>query len=825
MLAVIDFIILLLLTRYLSLRAIVSTNNLKDMKRLLLFSIVLFFLSCDVSNDNQLTIDGLKEPVEILRDKWGINHIYAKNQEDLFFAQGYASAKDRLFQFEIWRRQATGTVAEILGERELKRDIGTRLFKFRGDITEEMNHYHEDGASIITAYTDGVNAYIEEILKTPEQLPLEFKLLDITPEKWTPEVVISRHQGLLGNIGTELEVGRAVAKLGAEAVGDLYWFHPKDPEINLDPSIDQELLFDDILALYSAYRQPVKFQIADVNPNYRKSDGASALVAPIEEKEDRLSIGSNNWVVSGERMADGNTYMANDPHRTIAVPSLRYMTHLVAPGWNVIGGGEPEIPGISIGHNEYGSWGLTVFRTDGEDLYVYDLNPDNANQYLYKGEWLAMESIAETIQVKGQGEVNVDLFYTRHGPVVHVDTANNKAYAVRCAWLEVGGSPYLASLRMDQAKTWEEFREACNYSHIPGENMVWADKEGNIGWQAVGIAPIRKNFSGMVPVPGDGRYEWGGYLPIIQKPNLVNPAEGYLATANQSVTPEDYEFWNAIGFSWSDPYRGDRLKDVLSADKKLTMEDMQSLQVDYLSLPAGILVPFLEGLTFDGKAEKARNKLFEWDFVLRSNSIEAGIYVAWENQIRELAVSRFVPEEAQDLITTLQMKKIMDWITQPDSRFGESPLKERDQFLREAFENGIEYLEEQLGDDMAQWQYGQSRFKHTYMEHALGAQVNDETRAKLDLGPLPRGGNGYTPGSTSNNTRQSSGASFRMIVNTGDWDAAIGTNSPGQSGDPESPFYNNLFESWAKDEYFPVYYSRDKIDSVSVGKTLLRPKK
>jgi len=351
----------------------------------------------------------------------------------LFFAQGYAAAKDRLFQFEIWRRQATGTVAEILGERALKRDVGTRLFKFRGDMTQEMNHYHEDGAAIIIAYTNGINAYIDEILSTPDQLPIEFKLLNIVPKKWTPDVVISRHQGLLGNIGSELKIGRAVAKLGVKTVKDLYWFHPKDPDINLDPSIDGELLFEDILELYNAYRKPVQFQGNDILPKFRTSMNINSLGSLNEQKEDDLSIGSNNWVVSGALMADGNTYMANDPHRTIAVPSLRYMVHLVAPGWNVIGGGEPEIPGISIGHNEFGAWGLTVFRTDGEDMYVYELNPKNINQYLYNGEWVDMNIISETIKVKGKDDVNVELLYTRHGPVTYVDSVHNKAYAIRCA--------------------------------------------------------------------------------------------------------------------------------------------------------------------------------------------------------------------------------------------------------------------------------------------------------------------------------------------------------------------------------------------------------
>ncbi|WP_296700617.1 penicillin acylase family protein, partial [Algoriphagus sp.] len=516
-----------------------------------LFSILfgVIFLGCDSKDKPHYLIDGLHEPVEIIRDEWGINHIYAKNQHDLFFAQGYAAAKDRLFQFEIWRRQSTGTVAEILGERELKRDIGTRLFKYRGNLTEEMNHYHSEGEEIINAYTQGVNAYIGEILSTPDQLPIEFKILNIVPEKWTSDVVISRHQGLLGNIEDELEIAQAVAKLGVEKVKDLNWFHPKDPDLSMDPKIDQDLLFDDILELYKAYRKAVRFNKSDILPEYRNSINENSIASVVDDKDAVFSIGSNNWVVSGELTENGNTYMANDPHRTIAIPSLRYMVHLVAPGWNVIGGGEPEIPGISIGHNEYGAWGLTVFETDGEDLYVYELNPENNHQYLYNGEWEDMEIITETFKVKDKEDVTVDLFYTRHGPVTLVDSINNKAYAVRCAWLEPGGSPYLASLRMDQAKTWEEFREACNYSHIPGENMIWADKNGNIGWQSVGIAPIRKNFSGMVPVPGDGRYEWDGYLPIIQKPNTVNPKEGFFASANQNIVPEDYEHWDAIGFT------------------------------------------------------------------------------------------------------------------------------------------------------------------------------------------------------------------------------------------------------------------------------------
>ena len=785
----------------------------------------IFLLSCGKTDYDNLSVIGLKEPVEILRDEWGVNHIYAKNQHDLFFAQGYAAAKDRLFQFEIWRRQATGTVAEILGEREVKRDIGARLFKFRGDMKQEMNHYHQDGEEIITAYSDGVNAYIEEILKTPDQLPIEFKLLNIKPGKWTPEVVISRHQGLLGNIGTELKTGRAVARLGSEKVKELSSFHPKVPDIDLDPSINKELLFDDILELYDAFRASVKYEAEDVQAEYRtdKKLNARLNILPQDESmEDKLSIGSNNWVVGANKMADGATLMANDPHRTISVPSLRYMTHLVAPGWNVIGGGEPEIPGLSIGHNEYGAWGLTIFGTDSEDLYVYELNPNNLRQYKYQGKWEDMKVISESIKVKGKSDIMTDLLYTRHGPVTYVDSLHKKAYAVRCGWLEPGAAPYLASLRMDQAKTWEEFREACSYSHIPSLNMVWADKKGNIGWQVVGYQPIRKNFSGLVPVPGDGRYEWDGRLPIKERPNTYNPAKGFIATANQNLTPDDFTRWDATGYSWADPYRGNRITEVLGTDKKLTMDDMKALQVDYLSIPARTISPLLNNLSLSGKAAEARDKLKSWDFKLNPNSIEAAIYVAWETEIKTQGAEKFIPAAGKGLIG-LQTKKLVDWIMNPDKKFGANPEKGRDKFLQETFMAGLKDLEEKLGPDMSKWQYGQEKYKHTYMAHALGNLVKDSIKSKLDLGPLPRGGYGDTPGSTSGNLRQSAGASFRIVVNTGDWDVAMATNGPGQSGDPASPFYRNLFEPWAKDQHFPIYYSRDKIEKVSVSKTLLKP--
>ena len=761
-----------------------------------LLSILLLSCSSDVSLD-------LNERVEVLRDSYGINHIYAKNQRDLFFMQGYLSARDRLFQFEIWRRQATGTVSEIFGEQELKRDIGTRLFMFRGDIRDELNHYHDDGYEIITSYTDGVNAYINEVLEDPQNLPIEFKLLDIKPQPWGPEVVISRHQGLLGNIGQELDIGRAVSRVGEEKVKELLWLHPKEPSLKLNKKISSEDLDNDILELYNAFRKPIDFKDDYILEKYRNNNKITDLSSSKPEFNDELSIGSNNWAISGKKSATGFPILANDPHRSIVAPSLRYLTHLVAPGWDVIGGGEPEIPGISIGHNGYGAWGLTVFRTDAEDLYVYELDPNDSNKYWHKGEWLKFKTIKEKIPVKGGDDYEAELKYSVHGPVTFVDEKRNRAYAVRCGWLEVGGSPYLASLRMNQSYSWDEFREACNYSNIPGENMVWADKDGNIGWQAVGIAPIRNTHSGLVPVMGDGNYEWDGYLPIVDKPNIFNPEEEYFATANQNVTPESYNEWNAIGFSWSDPYRGDRVNEILESSTDLTMKDMIELQVDYHSIPSIKLIKMLSQVKMDNKFNIYLQKLLDWDNKIVKGSGEALVYVNWEREIMRKYHEKYVPDEVKEFIN-VQLYRIIN-------NLNESTNKERDGFLKETFISSVRELELNFGDKLNSALYGQNDYKHIRVRHPLELVVNDSISKILGFKTYPRGGNAYTPGSTGSNLSQSSGATFRVIIDTENWDNSLASNAPGQSGNPNSQFYRNLYEEWANDKYFKLLYSKDKI--------------
>jgi penicillin amidase len=779
---------------------------------------LLLLLNCRSSSqvpaaEIRLAARGLTEGVEVLRDPWGVNHIYARNKHDLFFAQGYLAARDRLFQFECWRRRATGTVSEILGPAELKRDIGARLFKYRGDLKREFAHYHPEGVQIIQSFVDGVNAYVDEVNRQPEKLPLEFRILGFKPGRWSPEVVISRHQGLLQNVTEELNTGRAVRISGADLVKKLVWFHPKDPNLDIDPTITRDMLAEDILSPYTAFKKPLSFGPADATIAYAEPlPSANADAA-----------GSNNWVVSGTKTASGKPILANDPHRTVTSPSLRYMVHLSAPGWDVIGGGEPVIPGVSIGHNADGAWGLTIFETDSEDLYVYELNPSNARQYRHKGKWLEMETVQEKIPIRQGDSVSAVLHYTIHGPVTLIDSARNRAYAVRCAWLEPGGAPYLASLRMNQARNWNEFREACSYSHIPGENMVWADRTGNIGWQVVGIAPVRNHFSGLVPIPGDGRFEWDGYLPIKERPHEHNTSRGFIATANQHVTPPEYPHWNSIGYRWADPFRGNRIRGVLDTSKRITIAQTRTLQTDYFSIPASILVPMLQTVELPSAMDKeAKALLLQWDFRLEKNSVAAGIYAMWERILSAEANKRFVPVALKGLISP-QLSRIIEWLQQPQMIFGDDAAAERDRFLAMTFSWAVSELNRKFGMTVSNWRYGQPGYKQVSFQHPLHAYLDPAQKKQYGMGPLPRGGNSHTPNATGSTDLQTFGASFRLIVDLSDWDQSLMINTPGQSEDPGSPFYKNLFETWSEDGYFPALYTREKIQQSSVQKTVLVP--
>lgn len=770
------------------------------------FLLTLVF-ALSVSAD-ELVVAGLEQPVEIIKDKWGVSHIYAQNQHDLFFAQGFSAARDRLFQFETWRRKALGIMAEVYGESAIAHDEGARLLRFRGDINEEMAHYHEDGVEIITAFVAGVNANIDLTRRRPELLPFEFALLDIEPGYWTPEIVISRHNALTGGMATEVMLSKAITALGPELTRAVLPFE-REPFLEPMPGIDLSLITDDIMAKYRASRSmPVKA------PEEIRSAG---LLSPLTDVNVR---GSNNWVIAGSRTKSGKPLMANDPHRAIQNPSLRYLAHLNAPGWNVIGAGEPVLPGLSIGHNEYGAWGLTVFRIDQEDLYVYETNPENPDQYRYEGKWRDMEIEKDVIHVRDGEDVPITLKYSVHGPVVHEDERNSLAYGMRAAWLEVGSAPYLASLRMDQATNWEEFRDACGYSGLPGENMVWADKHGDIGWQAVGFTPIRFGWDGRLPVPGNGDYEWQGLVPIKAMPHIINPAAGWYGTANHNNVPRGYP--NIFSDFYSDPARIRRMVEILDTSRSHTIGDSRALQYDNKSMTAEKLTPYITALEVPKPLVKVVSVLKEWDFFMNRDSVAAIIYDKWELAMLDRLNDAVLP--GNNTAPLVNRVKLLAWVLEPpEFVFGPDPKKGRERMILASLEDAVSSLRKEIGPEMADWEYGKVHVAQ--IDHPLSHLADEAMKSKIGIGPLPRGGASNTLNANRGNTRQVSGGSFRIIVDTADWDSAIATNAPGQSGDPDSPYYRNLFENWNRGDYFPLYFSRKKVESVADTTTLLTPQR
>jgi penicillin amidase len=575
--------------------------------------------SAGAAEKKTFRLNGLSQKARIVVDKWGIPHIYAETENDLFFAQGFNAARDRLWQLDLWRRQGEGKLAEAFGARFVDQDRAARLFLYRGDLEEEFRSYHPNGKQILTAFINGINAYIDLTRRNPGLLPLEFKLTKTTPGLWSVTSPLIRIFGLTRNLSREVNLARLVHLMGPRAVERVSYFQPP-ATLDVPAGLDLSLINDGILASYNLARAGVTFRPEDLARNLKRGQRqryATLLSVPPlqgENSTERL-YESNNWTISGRLTSTGNPILSGDPHRAQSVPSLRYLAHLVAPGWNVIGAGEPALPGISLGHNERIAYSLTIFSfADEEDLYVYETNPANPSQYRYRGNWENMRVIQESISVKGGAPVTGSLKFTRHGPVLFEDAAHHKAYALRAAYLEFPGTAvYLASLRLDQAQNWDQFVAGMEKHYTPSENMVYADVDGNIGWFGCSIAPIRPNWNGMLPVPGNGDYEWQGFLDTRNLPRILNPAEGFFASANQYNLPNGYPFINISGHEWTDPYRFNRIVEVLSTGGSFTLEDSKRLQYDELSLPARALVPLLSGLRDpDADTETARGMLVNW---------------------------------------------------------------------------------------------------------------------------------------------------------------------------------------------------------------------
>ena len=748
--------------------------------------------------EGDLALPGLTAPVDVLRDRWGIAHIYAQNSHDLFQAQGFVAAQDRLFQLDLWRRIGVGETAELFGEQAIEADRFARLLLYRGDMQAEWKSYAPDTEEIAAAWTQGVNAWIDHV---GTNLPIEFQILGYAPARWRKEDVLSRMSGIIMTANWQREIARA-RLVATRGVAHARLAAPTDPprEFAPVPELDLKSIDPAIVEGYLAATRPIQF-----TPNASES---------------------NNWVVDGSLSASGKPMLASDPHRPIALPSLRYLVHLHAPGWNVIGSGEPALPGVAIGHNERIAWGFTIVGTDQADLYVEQTDPENSRRYRVGDTWEPMRIVRDTIRVKGrEAPVPVELRFTRHGPVIHQDEQQHLAFALRWAGSEPGGAAYLGSLSVGRAQNRQEFLKALESWKIPCLNFVYADVAGTIGWVAAALTPIRRGWDGLLPVPGDsGRYEWQGFLPVAELPQSFNPDQHWLATANHNILPAGYS--REIAYEWQPPFRFQRIQQRLTGKQRFTLADFHSIQHESTSLPALVLIELLKGMKLSAEAEPFGRLLRDWDGVLSRESAAGPLYAAWLHELIEAYFEHRVPNDVRlergDLRNVAVLLKAL---SAPDeASFGPDPVQSRDALLRQTFDRAMTRAQKMAGDDPRKWRWGQL---HTAtFRHPL-ASLGPAYERAFNPSPVPRSGDGHTPNNTRYNDsfQQVHGATYRHVLDLADWDRGLATSAPGQSGQPGSQHYADLLPLWAAEEYFPLAYSRGKVDEVTTHRLNLRPER
>jgi len=711
--------------------------------------------------DGTIAMRGLNATVHVRRDSWGVPHIYAQSTGDLFFAQGFVTAQDRLWQMDMWRRAAEGRLAEVLGPGALARDRQARLLKYRGTNGDaELTSYHPDARRIMTAYVAGVNAWIAESTRAGT-LPVEFVLTGIRPEPWTIDTLLLR-QTTFGDAANELLLARSVAQLGAAEANRRRNPDPYE-ELAVPPDVDVTSITDAVLA---SVRGPAATPRPQILPEYAPLAGS----LPGEQPDDSVrEPGSNNWVVSGALSTTGKPVVANDPHREVGNPSLRYIVHLTAPGWNVAGASEPPFLGVAIGHNDRIAWGLTIVGADQHDVYIEALNPANANEVKWHGAWEPLRSVREQIAVKGAAAESFDMKFSRHGPIFFVDRERHRAYALRSALSEPGTAPYLAGLRLAQVRDCRSFLDAAMHWKAPSENLICGDVDGNISWQASALTPSRKGWSGRLPVPGTGTFEWQGFRASL--PRELNPARGFIVTANHNIQPKGYA--PPIMFKSADTKfeRITRLLQLIRPGRKYALEDHARMQHDAHSLRAAADLPAFRGWTAgDPGVERARALLETWDAVYRRDSAEAAIYEAWR---------------AVDAAGQGGRGMTID---------GPATREETEQRLQRA----VTRLTTEQGVEWKGWRWGRMHlraFPHPFV-------------AAFNIAPVERGGGAGTVAAD--------GASYREIFDVSNWDRSVVINTPGQSAQPGSPYYANLVQMWANEKYFPLAFSRAAVDKAAV---------
>ncbi len=797
--------------------------------------------------DGRIHIQGLDGPVDIYRDAMGIPQVYATTQHDLFMAQGYTHAQERFWQMDFWRHIGAGTLSEMFGKSELDTDMFLRTLGWREIAEQEYQALDPESRSLLDAYAEGVNDYLSTHQGTT--ISLEYGVLKLLnpgyqPAPWTPINTLTWAKvmawDLRGNIDEEIERSILLKTLTPDQVNELFPPYPAD-----HPTIVQQ--YPPTSAKQPDVTQILKTPNVDVDlsmvaDRFNLLDG---VLGPSGS-----GIGSNSWVISGKLTTTGKPLLANDPHLAIQMPSIWYQMGLhcqpvgTSCPYDLSGFSFAGVPGIVIGHNERIAWGFTNVGPDVMDLYIEKINPDNPNQYEVDGKWVDMQTRIETINVAGDKPVTLTVRSTRHGPIISgsfgplkdqvtpTQTPYSRAagiplpqhYAISLRWTALKpGFVFRAIWGFDKAQNWNDFRAAAKYFTAPGQNLVYADVDGNIGYQMPGNVPIRKQGDGRLPAPGwTDDYEWTGYIPFNQLPYTFNPPQGYIVTANNRVPPANFPY--LITTDWEYGYRALRIQNMIEqAPGKIDIAYIEKMQGDDKDLNAATLVPILNGVQLSPQLANLRYKyLSQWDYQDTMDSPSAALFaVFWQDLLKDTFSDEPIPAQYMPDGGERWFEVMRKLVSDPTNSFWDdkttpNKVETRDDIFAKAFAEAVncQVCIQKFGSDISKWQWG-GLHTATFRNQSLGESGVAPIEALFNRGPYPTsGGKGIV-----NATGWTAGDSFevdwlpsmRMIVDLSNLDHSLTVHTTGESGHAFNPHYADMIDLWRNIQYYPMLWSQQQV--------------